>query len=83
MTALQINAELFRAMGEIADDETLMAKVLKYVRKLASTRKNDPTVMSKEAFMEKLERGEEEYRQGKCHTMMPDEDLDSFLKRVG
>ena len=26
MTALQLNAELYRAMGKIADDETLMTK---------------------------------------------------------
>ena len=36
MTTLELNAELYRAMGEIADDETLMAKVLKYVKKLAA-----------------------------------------------
>ena len=35
MTALQLNAELYRAMGEIADNETLLAKVLKYVKSLA------------------------------------------------
>lgn len=34
MTAIQLNAELYRAMGEIADDETLLAKVLKYVKSL-------------------------------------------------
>ena len=28
MTALQLNAEIYRAMGEIADNETLLAKVL-------------------------------------------------------
>ena len=33
MTALQLNAELFRAMGKIADDETLMKKVLNYVKR--------------------------------------------------
>ena len=30
MTALQLNAEIYRAMGEIADNETLLAKVGKY-----------------------------------------------------
>ena len=35
MTALQLNAELYRAMGDIADNETLLAKVLKYVKSLA------------------------------------------------
>ena len=35
MTALQLNAEIYRAMGEIANDETLLAKVLKYIKSLA------------------------------------------------
>ena len=35
MTALQLNAELYRAMSEIANDKTLLAKVLKYVKSLA------------------------------------------------
>lgn len=82
MTAVEINVELFRAMSEIADDENMMAKVLKYVKKLAA-KKNDPTLMTEEEFFAKLEKGEEEYRQGKCHTMLPNESLDEFLKRVG
>ena len=39
MTAIELNAELYRAMGEIADDETLLAKVLKYVKSLAPNKK--------------------------------------------
>ena len=46
MTALQLNAELYRAMGKIANDETLMAKVLKYVKRLAA-KKEAPTLMTK------------------------------------
>lgn len=39
MTALELNAELYRAMGEIANDETLLAKVLKYVKGLTPAKK--------------------------------------------
>lgn len=39
MTALELNAELYRAMGEIANDETLLAKVLKYVKDLTPAKK--------------------------------------------
>ena len=38
MTALQLNAEIYRAMGEIADNETLLAKVLVYVKSLVPTK---------------------------------------------
>ena len=54
MTALQLNAELYRAMGKIADDETLMTKVLKYVKRLA-TKKEDPTLMTKEEFFRRVD----------------------------
>ncbi len=33
MDALQLNAEIYRAMSEIAEDETLMNKALKYIKK--------------------------------------------------
>ena len=83
MTAIQLNAELYRAMGEIADDETLLEKVLKYVKKLASKKKADPTLLSKEECFAKLERAEAQIAEGKGMKMLPNEDLTSFLKRNG
>ena len=45
MTTMQVNAELYRAMGEIADDKALMEMVLDYVKSLIQkqkkARKND------------------------------------------
>lgn len=82
MSTMQLNAELYRAMGQIADDEVLLEKVLKYVKRLAAKR-NDDSLMSREEFMAKLDKGEEDYRQGKCYEMLPGEDLDDFLQRVG
>ena len=81
MTALQLNAELFRAMGKIADDETLMKKVLNYVKCLAA-KKEDPTLMTKEEFFAMLDKGEEEYRQGKTHSITSVEQLNSFLSSL-
>jgi len=83
MTAIQLNAELYRAMGEIADDETLLEKVLKYVKKLASKKKADPTLMSKEEFFAKLERAEKQIARGEYSEMLPGEDLTTHLKRLG
>ncbi len=83
MTAIQMNAELFRAMGEIADDETLMAKVLKYVKKLAAQKKADPTLMSKEEFFAKLGEAERQIERGEYSVMLPGEDLTMHLKRLG
>ena len=82
MTAVEMNAELFHQLSIIAEDESLMAKMLKYAKKLTAS-KADPTLMTKEEFFAKLERGEEEYRQGKCHSLLPDEDLTTYLRRRG
>lgn len=81
MTSLQLNAELFRAMGKIADDETLMKKVLNYVKRLAA-KKEDPTLMTKEEFFAILDKGEEEYRHGKTHSITSVEQLNSFLSSL-
>lgn len=78
MTALQLNAELFRAMGKIADDETLMKKVLNYVKRLAA-KKEDQTLMTKEEFFRRVD----EAKKGPTYRMLPNEDLTTFLNRIG
>ena len=68
MTAIQLNAELYRAMGEIADDETLMAKVLKYVTKLAAKQQAmDETeeLMASPAMAEIIRQGQEDIKNGR------------------
>ena len=76
-----MNAELFRAMGEIADDETMMAKVLKYVKKLAA-KKADPTLMTKEEFFAKVDKSLEQARQGRVHRIESKEELGQFLNSL-
>jgi len=82
MTAIELNSELFFAMGKIASDEGLMKKLLKYAKKLAAQR-DDETLVSKDEFMASLERGEEEYRQGRCVRLLPGESVSEMLRRSG
>ena len=42
MTAAQLNTELFRQLSLIADDESMMEKVVKYVKKLAAKKEDTP-----------------------------------------
>ena len=80
MATSQITAELFRSLGDIADDDTLMAKVLKYVKKLATQRKQaDPTLMSQDEFYARVDKAKE----GPSFKMLPNEDLTTFLRRIG
>ena len=79
MTALQLNAEIYRNLGIIAEDESMLEKVAKYVRKLAKQVADDPTCMTKEEYFAMLDRAEK----GPTHSMLPNEDLTAFLKRMG
>lgn len=76
-----MNAELFRQLSIIAEDESMMTKLLKYAKKLTA-KKQDDTLVSKEDFMASLERGEEEYRQGKTHRLNTIDELHSFLNSL-
>ena len=45
MTTVQLNAEVYRTMGGIAEDEGLLRQALKYLKKLAA-KKQDETLMT-------------------------------------
>jgi hypothetical protein len=85
MTAVQLNSmntQLWQNIGAIADSEPLMRKLSKYVAKLVKA-KDDPTLMSREEFYAKIEKAEEDYRQGRTFAMLPGESYTDFRKRIG
>ena len=79
MTTLQLNAELYRNLALIAENETMYDKLVKYVRRLAKQMTEDPTCMTKEEYFAMLDQAEK----GPRHRMLPDEDLTTFLRRMG
>ena len=82
MTALELNAQIWRDMAEIADSEPLMKQLSKYLKKLVA-KKQDPTLMTKEEFFAKIERAEQQMERGEYSVLLPGEDLTSHLKRLG
>jgi tetratricopeptide (TPR) repeat protein len=82
MTAVQLNAEIYRAMGVIAEDEGLLARAAKYLKKLAA-QKEDSTLMSKEEFYANIDKAEEQYARGEYTTQLPGESVSDMLKRCG
>ncbi len=82
MTALELNAQIWRNIAKIADDESLMKQLSKYLKKLAA-KKEDETLMTKEEFFDKLDRAEQQIARGEGMAMLPNEDLTAFLNRNG
>lgn len=84
MTAVQfreLNAEILRNLGVIAEDEKMMNRLAKYLRKLVKE-KEDPTLMSKEEFFSKIDLSLEEARKGDVHRIENKEQLAQFLKSL-
>lgn len=77
-----MNTELWQSIGTIADSEPLMKRLTRYAKKLVKE-KNDPALMTKEEFFAKLDEAEQQIARGEGHTMLPNEDLTTFLRRVG
>ena len=71
-----MNAELFRQLSIIAEDEGLMAKMLKYAKKLtAKKEKMDETeyLMSSPTMVDILRQGDEDIKNGKGKVVTLDE----------
>lgn len=80
MTALQQNAmntELWQSIGAIADNETLMRRLTRYAKRLVKE-KNDPTLMTKEEFLARVD----EAREGPSYELREGETIEDLLKRV-
>ena len=83
MTTAQLNAEIMQNLSVLADNEDMMTRVAKYLRKLVKEKKADPTLMSKEEFFAKLDKAEEDYQKGNYTTLQSGESVTDMLKRCG
>lgn len=84
MTAAQQNAmntELWQDIGYIADDETLMRRLSKYVKRLTKE-KSDPTLMTKEEFFARVDEARREYDEGKYRSFTSVEEMNDWLKSL-
>ena len=79
MTTLQLNAELYRNLALIAENETMYDKVVKYVRRLAKQMTEDPTCMSKEEYFAMLDQAE---KGPTVYTAKSVEELDKYIRSL-
>jgi hypothetical protein len=83
MATTQLDAEFFRNMSIIAEDEALTKKLMKYLRKLVASKQEDATLMTKEELMTKIEKAESDFAEGRTYAMLPGENFSDFRKRIG
>lgn len=78
MTAIQMNAEMLRNMSIIAEDENLLKRAAKYLRKLVAEKQADPSLMTEEDFFAKLDRAEKQ--SGKSFSSV--DELDKYIRSL-
>ena len=78
MTAIQMNAEILRNMSIIAEDEHLLKRVAKYLRKVVAE-KEDPTRFTKEEFFARIDKAKE----GPTYELKEGESIEDLLNRIG
>lgn len=82
MTAMEMNAELLRNMSIIAEDENLLKRAVKYLRKLAAEKQADPTEMTQEEFFARVDKAEREIAEGKGFTFTNSNDMNAWLNSL-
>ena len=67
MSSMELNAELFRQLSIIAEDETLMRKAVKAIRKLAQKKEeeNGTEYISKEEILVGIDAGLKDVKAGR------------------
>ena len=78
MTAIEMNAELLRNMSIIAEDENLLKRATKYLRKLVAEKQADPTEFTREEFFARIE--EARKQPGKQFANV--EELDQYIRNL-
>ena len=76
MTTSELNAELFRELSVIAQDEGLMKKAVKYLKKLTAQKKAmDETeyIMSSPAMVDIIRQGQKDIEEGRGRVIKLDD----------
>ena len=77
-----MNAEMLRNMSIIAEDEDLLKRATRYLRKLVAEKEADDTEFSKEEFMARVEASRKQAMEGKVHSIKSKEELTEFLNSL-
>lgn len=82
ITTATLNAEILRNLGTLAESESMLNRVAKYLRKLIKERDSAPTLFSKEEYFRSLDQAERDIAEGKGKTFHNIEDMNNWLNEL-
>ena len=77
-----MNVEMLRNMSIIAENESLLKRATKYLRKLVAEMQADPTLLSKEEFLRRVDEGREQIRRGECVQFSDRDEMNKWLNSL-
>ncbi len=78
MTAQQLNAEIYRNLAVLSEDEAMLEKAAKSLRRLVKQMNDNPTCMTKEEYFAMLDRSE----QGPSRSFANIQELDRYIQSL-
>ena len=78
MTAVQLNAEMLRSMSVIAEDENLLRRAVKYMRKLVAEKEANPTLFTKDEFFARVDKARKQPGRQFANV----EELDQYIRNL-
>ena len=82
MTAVQLNAEILRNLGALAEDESMLKRVAKYLRKLVAEKEADPTLFTKEEFFRIVDEAKQDSADGKGRSFSNPDEMNAWLNAL-
>ena len=82
MTAMELNAEIYRGLGELATSEDYLKRVARYIKKLVAEKQADPTLMMKEEFFARVDKAEQQIDRGEGITFDNQEAMKAWLNSL-
>ena len=68
-------------LNDIRDDESLLNRATKYLKKLVREKTADPTLIPKDEYFASLDESLAQYERGEYYTFTPNETFEEFTKR--
>lgn len=82
MTVVQLNAEILRNLGTLAEDESMLKRIAKYLRKLVAEKEADPTLYTKEEFFRMVDEAKQDIADGKGRSFSNPDEMNAWLKSL-
>jgi len=82
MNAVQLNADILRNLGIIAEDESMLDKVAKYLRRIVKQMNEDPTLMSEEEFFARVDEARAKATRGEGRIFTNQAEMNAWLNSL-